>query len=184
MSGARNLLAWKSHLARHRGPSASMAAAPAYPSGVGGSQILIDATMNWPFPPVSLPTQQHMERAPDQLGTGAGPSQAAPGPPWFGYDLGYWPERWAKRPNSRRPAGAWKRAKSSGRSARRPPISSGLIRPLLRLNRRPSAARTESSVTATWEPSSGRATAGRRAIPLIIGKVNRSRSRDGYLKNC
>jgi len=34
-----------------------------YPDGLGGSQILIDATLKWPYPPVSLPTREYMERA-------------------------------------------------------------------------------------------------------------------------
>jgi len=34
-----------------------------YPDGLGGSGILIDATMKWPYPPVSLPNREFMENA-------------------------------------------------------------------------------------------------------------------------
>jgi 4-hydroxy-3-polyprenylbenzoate decarboxylase len=52
--------------------------------------------MNWPFPPVSLPTQQHMERARTIWEQELGLPKLTPRPPWFGYDLGYWPESWDK----------------------------------------------------------------------------------------
>ncbi|HUH70358.1 MAG TPA: UbiD family decarboxylase [Mycobacterium sp.] len=79
-------------------PSAAPVAASfterAYPEGLGGSQILIDATIKWPYPPVSLPTREHMERArriwEDELGL----PTLRPRRPWFGYPLGYWPESW------------------------------------------------------------------------------------------
>ena len=55
------------------------------------SLLLIDATMKWPYPPVSLPKKEFMEEAlrfwqaeklpPLQLKD-----------PWWGYNLGYWSE--------------------------------------------------------------------------------------------
>lgn len=53
------------------------------------SALLIDATMPWPYPPLSLPKQKYMERAMDiwrdlQLP----PLQLKE--PWAGYSLGYW----------------------------------------------------------------------------------------------
>ena len=67
-----------------------------YPDGLGGSQILIDATRNWAYPPVSLPSKDLMEHAKqvweDELKLPA----LTPRAPWFGYELGYWPEDWAR----------------------------------------------------------------------------------------
>jgi len=67
-----------------------------YPDGLGGSQILIDATRNWAYPPVSLPSKDLMEHAKkiweDELQLPA----LTPHAPWHGYELGYWPDRWAR----------------------------------------------------------------------------------------
>jgi 3-polyprenyl-4-hydroxybenzoate decarboxylase len=67
-----------------------------YPDGLGASQILIDATRNWAYPPVSLPAKQLMEHAKqiweDELKLPA----LTPRAPWFGYDLGYWPDSWER----------------------------------------------------------------------------------------
>jgi 4-hydroxy-3-polyprenylbenzoate decarboxylase len=54
--------------------------------------VLIDATLRAPFPPVSLPKREFMERAReiwDELGLPA----LTPQVPWFGYSLGQWPKR-------------------------------------------------------------------------------------------
>lgn len=64
-----------------------------YPDGLGGSQILIDATLKWPYPPVSLPTRQHMEAA-RRIWEELGLPKLKPRTPWFGYELGFWPEGW------------------------------------------------------------------------------------------
>jgi 4-hydroxy-3-polyprenylbenzoate decarboxylase len=66
-----------------------------YPDGLGGSQVLIDATRNWAYPPVSLPSKQLMERARDIWQDELHLPALAPREPWHGYDLGYWPQRWA-----------------------------------------------------------------------------------------
>ncbi len=66
-----------------------------FPDGLGGSGILIDATMKWPYPPVSLPNREFMENARaiwEELGLPA----LTPHAPWFGYQLGYWPDSWDK----------------------------------------------------------------------------------------
>lgn len=67
-----------------------------YPDALGGSQILIDATRSWAYPPVSLPSKDLMEHAKkiweDELHLPA----LKPRAPWHGYELGYWPERWAR----------------------------------------------------------------------------------------
>ena len=89
----------------HRGrltdldPSAAPVDAPysdrTYPDGLGGSGMLIDATMKWPYPPVSLPNREFMENARaiwEELGLPA----LTPRAPWFGYQLGYWPDSWDK----------------------------------------------------------------------------------------
>jgi len=65
-----------------------------YPDGLGGSQIMIDATLNWAYPPVALPAQEFMEAAKkiweDELKLG----KLTPHKPWHGYGLGYFPDRW------------------------------------------------------------------------------------------
>jgi 4-hydroxy-3-polyprenylbenzoate decarboxylase len=79
-------------------PSAAPVAASfterTYPDGLGGSQILIDATMNWAYPPVSLPAREHMETARAIWENELGLPALNPRLPWFGYQLGYWPESW------------------------------------------------------------------------------------------
>jgi 4-hydroxy-3-polyprenylbenzoate decarboxylase len=54
------------------------------------ASVLIDATMKEPFPPVSLPKREYMERAKaiwEELGLPA----LKPEMPWYGYSLGEWP---------------------------------------------------------------------------------------------
>jgi UbiD family decarboxylase len=67
-----------------------------YPDGLGGSQIMIDATLNWAYPPVALPAQEFMENAKkiweDELKLG----KLTPHKPWHGYGLGYFPDRWVE----------------------------------------------------------------------------------------
>lgn len=53
------------------------------------SRLLIDATMKWPYPPVSLPKKQFMEEA-LQLWKQQGLPPLKLKEPWWGYDLGYW----------------------------------------------------------------------------------------------
>jgi 4-hydroxy-3-polyprenylbenzoate decarboxylase len=60
-----------------------------YPDGEGASSLMIDATLKWPYPPVSLPQKEYMQRALENwqsLGLG----QLNLTTPWFGYSLGYW----------------------------------------------------------------------------------------------
>ena len=55
------------------------------------SALLIDATLKEPFPPVSLPKKEYMEKAKkiwDELGL----PPLKPQSPWFGYSLGSWSE--------------------------------------------------------------------------------------------
>ena len=54
--------------------------------------MLIDATMKQPFPPVSLPKREYMERALElwkQLDMPALDLKS----PWYGYDLGQWSDK-------------------------------------------------------------------------------------------
>lgn len=53
------------------------------------SALLIDATMPWPYPPLSLPKRQYMERALEMWRDLQLPSLALKDP-WWGYSLGYW----------------------------------------------------------------------------------------------
>jgi len=54
-----------------------------------GSCLLIDATLKWPYPPVSLPAKEYMERA-LQLWKHEGLPELTLRKPWWGYNLGYW----------------------------------------------------------------------------------------------
>lgn len=70
-----------------------------FPDGLGGSQILIDATRSWAYPPVALPTKEFMDNArkiwEEELKDMNLPT-LTPHLPWHGYPLGYWPESWAR----------------------------------------------------------------------------------------
>ena len=57
------------------------------------STMLIDATLKHTAPPLALPTREYMEHARgiwQELGLPA----LAPQPPWHGYSLGDWSDRW------------------------------------------------------------------------------------------
>jgi 4-hydroxy-3-polyprenylbenzoate decarboxylase len=53
------------------------------------SAVLIDATRKWPYPPVSLPARQYMDRA-RELWEELGLPPLRPRQPWHGYELGEW----------------------------------------------------------------------------------------------
>lgn len=65
-----------------------------YPDGLGGSQIMIDATRNWAYPPVALPTKEFMDEA-KEIWEELNLPTLTPRKPWHGYELGYLPDRWA-----------------------------------------------------------------------------------------
>lgn len=73
--------------------SASPAGAPdaRYPLPHGCSSLLIDATIKWPYPPVSLPKKEYMERA-REIWEEEGLPALSPKVPWYGYSLGDWSE--------------------------------------------------------------------------------------------
>jgi UbiD family decarboxylase len=54
------------------------------------SAMLIDATRKWPYPPTSLPTREHMERA-LEIWREEGLPELQLRTPWHGVNLGYWP---------------------------------------------------------------------------------------------
>jgi UbiD family decarboxylase len=80
-------------------PSSAPSTAPYkerdYPDGLGGSRILIDATLKWKYPPVSLPSKELMEHA-RKIWEELGLPKLTPRFPWHGYELGYWPKEWAE----------------------------------------------------------------------------------------
>jgi 4-hydroxy-3-polyprenylbenzoate decarboxylase len=56
------------------------------------ASVLMDATLKNAFPPISLPKREYMERARviwDELGL----PPLRPEPPWHGYSLGDWPDK-------------------------------------------------------------------------------------------
>ena len=78
-------------------PSSAPASAPLnerdYPDVLGGSRILIDATLKWPYTPVALPSKELMENA-MVIWKELGLPKLTPKSPWHGYELGYWPKEW------------------------------------------------------------------------------------------
>src|SRR3990172_1909672 len=64
---------------------------PTFTNPPKSSAILIDATMKWPFPPVSLPKKEYMERG-LELWAQAGLPKPVLRDPWWGYNLGWWTE--------------------------------------------------------------------------------------------
>jgi UbiD family decarboxylase len=66
-----------------------------FPDGLGGSQVLIDATRGWAYPPVSLPSKDLMEDA-QKIWEELKLPELTPHVPWHGYELGYWPDSWDK----------------------------------------------------------------------------------------
>jgi UbiD family decarboxylase len=57
--------------------------------------LLIDATMPWPYPPLSLPKREFMERA-IEIWQGLQLPPLTLKDPWWGYSLGHWTEEEAK----------------------------------------------------------------------------------------
>ncbi len=55
----------------------------------GNSTMLIDATLKWPYPPISLPSRDLMEKA-RQIWKEEGLPDLKPRVPWYGYSLGHW----------------------------------------------------------------------------------------------
>jgi 4-hydroxy-3-polyprenylbenzoate decarboxylase len=62
-----------------------------FPKGVGSSAVLIDATRKHPYPPVALPRKEYMERA-LEIWKELNLPKLNLVSPWYGYELGYWPE--------------------------------------------------------------------------------------------
>ncbi|MHB8868847.1 MAG: UbiD family decarboxylase [Thermoleophilia bacterium] len=62
-----------------------------FPSPVGTSAMLIDATTKWDYPPTSLPRRPFMEKAIERW-KAEGLPELAVRKPWYGYELGYWTE--------------------------------------------------------------------------------------------
>ena len=67
-----------------------------YPDGLGGSQIMIDATMNWAYPQVAPPAKKYMDDAKKIWEDGLKLPPLTSRKPWHGYELGYWPDKWAE----------------------------------------------------------------------------------------
>ena len=58
--------------------------------------LLIDATLKWPYPPLSLPKREFMEKALERWKEEGLPPLTLKNP-WWGYDLGFWTEEWQKQ---------------------------------------------------------------------------------------
>ncbi|MDS0256527.1 UbiD family decarboxylase [Thermoplasmatales archaeon AK] len=66
-----------------------------FPGGVGSSAVLIDATTKFPYPPTSLPRREYMENA-LKIWKELKLPELNLVEPWYGYELGYWPEEFRK----------------------------------------------------------------------------------------
>ena len=60
-----------------------------------GSRLLVNATLKWPYPPVSLPKQEFMEEA-LSIWQKEGLPALKLREPWHGYELGFWPKEFAE----------------------------------------------------------------------------------------
>jgi len=60
-----------------------------YPPPTGGSALLIDATLKWPYPPASLPKKSFMDNA-KKIWEKLELPALTPKEPWYGYSLGKW----------------------------------------------------------------------------------------------
>jgi len=60
-----------------------------------GTRLLIDATKKWPYPPVSLPKKEFMERAIEIWNELNMPTLKLKDP-WWGYNLGFWSDELAE----------------------------------------------------------------------------------------
>lgn len=61
----------------------------------GDSTLLIDATPKHEMPPFALPAKEFMERA-RTIWSELGLPELNPQPPWYGYSLGDWEQKWAQ----------------------------------------------------------------------------------------
>ena len=61
-----------------------------------GYRLLIDATMKWPYPPVSLPKKEFMENA-LKMWKEQGLPELKLKEPWYGYNLGFWPDEYEEQ---------------------------------------------------------------------------------------
>jgi UbiD family decarboxylase len=62
----------------------------------GASAILIDSTRKWDYTPVALPKQEYMERA-KEIWKELGFPPLTPREPWYGTNLGMWPEEYQRQ---------------------------------------------------------------------------------------
>lgn len=56
------------------------------------TRVIIDATRKWGYPPVALPRKSFMDRAIQIWESHTDLPQPQMRSPWYGYELGYWPE--------------------------------------------------------------------------------------------
>jgi UbiD family decarboxylase len=61
-----------------------------------GYRLLIDATLKWPYPPVSLPKKEFMDRA-LEIWKEEGYPKLELKEPWYGYSLGFWPAEYERQ---------------------------------------------------------------------------------------
>ncbi|MBI2539194.1 MAG: UbiD family decarboxylase [Deltaproteobacteria bacterium] len=76
---------------RWHGPPFNREDQPAETRAADESALLINAILRQPFPPVSLPKREYMERA-KAIWEELGLAPLSPKPPWYGYSLGDWDE--------------------------------------------------------------------------------------------
>jgi UbiD family decarboxylase len=77
----------------HIEPYRSMGHAPKSGAQTTDSTMLVDATLKYKMAPLALPAREYMERA-LVLWKGLGLPEPTKRPPWYGYSLGDWTEKW------------------------------------------------------------------------------------------
>lgn len=81
--------------------------------------LLIDATRDWPYPPVSLPKKEYMKNAIELWKNLSLPSLKLR-EPWHGYPLGYWTEQDEREADLAVRGDYWKTAEEHRRHFRKP----------------------------------------------------------------
>jgi 4-hydroxy-3-polyprenylbenzoate decarboxylase len=90
-------LAYRTNLGEdlHVSPYKSGGHGPKSGPRAADSSLLIDATPKHKMPPFALPAREYMERA-KTIWSELGLPELNPQPPWYGYSLGDWDDKWAQ----------------------------------------------------------------------------------------
>ena len=86
-------------------------------NGGEDASVLFDATLKEPFPPISLPKREYMEKA-KEIWEELGLPPLKPQAPWFGYSLGEWDEELAEMAERATASDYWKTGEAIAKQRR------------------------------------------------------------------